>query len=94
LNVDADDLEKKGISISPPAVLPCRALGAAAQAVEAVKPMGGDLTKHRSRPLSVELIHQADLVFTMSRAHAAAVTALVPSGGGEDDDARPGRRHR
>ena len=33
----------------------------------------------KSRPLSVELIHQADVVFTMSRSHSAAVTALVPS---------------
>src|SRR5688500_11986414 len=48
------------------------------QAVEAVKPLGADLTKHRSRPLTVELIHQADVIFTMSRAHAGAVTALVP----------------
>jgi len=41
--------------------------------------MGIDLSKHRSRPLSVELIHQADVVFTMGRAHSAAVAALVPS---------------
>jgi protein-tyrosine phosphatase len=41
--------------------------------------MGADLSRHRSRPLTVELIHQADVIFTMSRSHAAAVTALVPS---------------
>jgi protein-tyrosine phosphatase len=52
---------------------------AAAPAVEAVKPMGGDLSAHRSKPLSVELIHQADAIFTMSRAHAAAVLSLVPA---------------
>ena len=27
----------------------------------------------------MELIHQADAIFTMGRSHAAAVTALVPS---------------
>ncbi|HEY7088645.1 MAG TPA: hypothetical protein VH518_11190, partial [Tepidisphaeraceae bacterium] len=52
---------------------------AAPHAVEAVKELGADLTRHRSRPLSVELIHQADHIFTMSRSHQAAVTALVPS---------------
>ena len=41
--------------------------------------MGADLSQHRSRPLVVELIHQADVIFAMSRNHAQAVTALVPS---------------
>ena len=49
------------------------------QAVAAVKDLGADLTHHRSRPLTVELIHQADVIFTMGRSHAQAVTALVPS---------------
>jgi L-threonylcarbamoyladenylate synthase len=48
-------------------------------AVDAVKAIGADLTKHRSRPLSVELIHQADFIFTMSKNHAQSVSALVPS---------------
>jgi protein-tyrosine phosphatase len=51
---------------------------AAAPAIEALKGVS-DLTRHRSRPLTVELIHQADVIFTMSRNHNAAVTALVPS---------------
>jgi protein-tyrosine phosphatase len=52
---------------------------AAAPAIDVVREMGGDLSKHRSRMLSVELIHQADMIFTMSQNHARAVTALVPS---------------
>ena len=47
-------------------------------AVEAVKQFGADLSRHRSRPLSVELIHAADVIFTMSAAHARDVVALVP----------------
>jgi protein-tyrosine-phosphatase len=49
------------------------------QAVEAVRELGADLSRHRSRPLTVELIHQADMIFPMSRSHAAAVASLVPS---------------
>ncbi|MEA2708706.1 MAG: protein arginine phosphatase [Phycisphaerales bacterium] len=79
LNVAPDDLEQKGISIISAGSFAMPGARATPQAVEAVKAHGGDLTKHRSRPLSVELIHQADAIFTMSRAHAAAVTALVPS---------------
>jgi len=52
---------------------------AAQAAIEALKPGGVDLSRHRSRPLSVELIHQADIVYAMGRNHLQAVTALVPS---------------
>jgi protein-tyrosine phosphatase len=79
LNIAPDDLEQKGISIISAGSFAMPGARAAVPAVEAVKPFGGDLTKHRSRPLSVELIHQADVVYAMSRDHAAAVTALVPS---------------
>ena len=79
LNVAPDDLEQKGISVISAGSFAMPGTRATPQAVEAVKPLGGDLTRHRSRPLSVELIHQADAIFTMSRAHAGAVTALVPS---------------
>ncbi len=79
LNVPPDDLEQKGITIISAGSFAMPGARAAVPAVEAVRPFGGDLTKHRSRPLSVELIHQADVVYVMSRSHAAAVTALVPS---------------
>ncbi|HYO11180.1 MAG TPA: Sua5/YciO/YrdC/YwlC family protein [Tepidisphaeraceae bacterium] len=79
LNVTPDELEKKGITVVSAGAFAMPGSRATPQAVEAVKPMGGDLTRHRSRPLTVELIHQADVIFTMGRSHAAAVTALVPS---------------
>ena len=79
LNVPPDDLEKKGIIIMSAGAFAMPGARATPQAVEAVKSMGADLTRHRSRPLTVELIHQADYIFTMSRNHASAVTALVPS---------------
>jgi protein-tyrosine phosphatase len=37
-----------------------------------------DLSRHRSRALSVELIHQADVIYAMSQSHAKAVASLVP----------------
>jgi protein-tyrosine phosphatase len=79
LKVTQDELEQKGITIVSAGSFAMPGARATPQAVEAVKSHGADLTKHRSRPLSVELIHQADAIFTMSRAHAAAVMALVPS---------------
>ena len=47
------------------------------QAVDAVKSLGADLSSHRSRPLTIELIHQADMIYTMGRSHAQAVEAMV-----------------
>jgi protein-tyrosine phosphatase len=74
-----DDLEKKGISVISAGSFALPGARATPQAVDAVREMGGDLSRHRSRPLTVELIHQADHIFTMGRQHAASVAALVPS---------------
>jgi protein-tyrosine phosphatase len=79
LNVGEEDLEKKGISVLSAGAFAMPGSRATPQAVEAVRALGADLSKHRSRLLTVELIHQADHIFTMSRAHLEAVLALVPS---------------
>jgi protein-tyrosine-phosphatase len=79
LNVGELELEKKGISIVSAGTYAVPGQRATQQAVDAVKEMGADLTRHRSRPLTVELIHQADVIYTMGRGHAQAVRSLVPS---------------
>jgi tRNA threonylcarbamoyl adenosine modification protein (Sua5/YciO/YrdC/YwlC family) len=77
--VSEDELEKKGIIVLSAGGYAFPGARATPQAVDAVRELGGDLSRHRSRPLTVELIHQADRIFTMGRAHSAAVRALVPS---------------
>jgi tRNA threonylcarbamoyl adenosine modification protein (Sua5/YciO/YrdC/YwlC family) len=79
LGVSEDKLGDKGIIVMSAGTSAMPGARAAMQGVEAVKAFGADLTKHRSRPLSVELIHQADVIFTMSRNHSLSVMALVPS---------------
>lgn len=79
LAVPEPDLEKNGISVISAGSYALPGARATPQAVAAVKGLGADLTNHRSRPLTVELIHQADIIYTMSRNHAHQVTALVPS---------------
>jgi L-threonylcarbamoyladenylate synthase len=76
---DALELDKRGINIVSAGSFALPGARATPAGAEAVKAFGGDLSGHRSRPLSVELIHQADHIFTMGRAHAGAVLALVPS---------------
>jgi L-threonylcarbamoyladenylate synthase len=79
LHVPEADLEKQGVSVLSAGAMAMPGSRATPAAVEAIKGVGGDLTRHRSRMLSVELIHQADMIFTMGRSHARAVMALVPS---------------
>jgi protein-tyrosine phosphatase len=80
LGVSEDDLEKKkGIIVTSAGSFAMPGARATPQGIEALADLEIDLTRHRSRPLSVELIHQADRIFTMGRSHAAAVVALVPS---------------
>ena len=91
LNVSEQELEKKGITIMSAGSVAMPGARATPQAVDAVRDIGADLTRHRSRPLSVELIHQADVIYTMGRSHAMAVMALVPSAAEKVSTLAPGR---
>lgn len=79
LGVSEMELENRGINVMSAGSFAMPGARATPQGVEALKELGIDLTRHRSRPLSVELVHQADAIFVMGRGHAQAVTALVPS---------------
>jgi protein-tyrosine phosphatase len=79
LGITEADLEKKGLMVLSAGSFAMPGAKAATPAIEALRPLGADLSRHRSRPLSVELIHQADVVYTMAKSHAQAVISLVPS---------------
>ena len=79
LAMPADELENKGISVISAGSYAVPGTKAASQAVDALKAMGMDLSAHRSQTLTVELIHQADVIYAMSRGHARAVAAMVPA---------------
>ena len=79
LNVSEAELEKKGISVMSAGSVAVSGARATPAGVEALKDLGIDLSRHRSRPLTVELIHQADWIFAMGLSHAYAARALVPS---------------
>lgn len=79
LAVPEIELERRGISVVSAGSFAMPGTKAAPQAVQAMREQGADLTHHRSRPLTVELIHQADVIYAMSRNHAHQVMSLVPS---------------
>jgi protein-tyrosine phosphatase len=79
LSIPPDELEKRGFNVISAGSYAMPGARATEPAVEVLKGMGIDLSRHRSKPLSVELIHQADVIFTMSESHGRAVASLVPS---------------
>jgi protein-tyrosine phosphatase len=73
-----DDLEARGIVLESAGTF--GGAGAASEhAVTVVAKRGGDLSDHRSRALSPEMLRSADHVFAMTRAHRDAALSMEPS---------------
>ena len=79
LKMREDELEKSGFVVISAGVSAMAGAPATEHAVRAVRALGGDLSGHRSRPLTVELIRHADRIWTMGRGHAAWIAAMAPS---------------
>ncbi len=79
MSVSPDELENRGISVMSAGSFAMRRCAGGRAAVEALRAMGVDLSRHRSQALSVELVHQADFIYTMTRNHARTVVSLVPA---------------
>ena len=69
-------MDAKGYAVASAGVYALNGTRATPQAVEAVGAMGADLTRHRSQSLTPELLHSADLVLVMGRAHENAVRMM------------------
>ena len=79
LNVPELELERRGINVMSAGSYAMPGSRATEQASDVLAEMGIDISRHRSRPLSVELIHQSDRIYTMGRSHTMAVLGLVSS---------------
>ncbi len=54
-----------------------------AEAEEALSELGVDPGEHRSRPLSREMVAEAEVIFAMTRGHIEAIVAIDPSASGK-----------
>lgn len=52
--------------------------GATAEAIEAMRGMGLDLSRHRSRALTRQMIDDADEIYAMTASHARAIVSMSP----------------
>ena len=91
LDCSIEDLEKLGFRTESAGAFAIPGGRASDGAVHALHERGLDLTGHVSQPLTVELLHQADYIYTMTRAHLDTVVSTVPSAADRaarlDDDA-------
>jgi protein-tyrosine phosphatase len=80
LGCDAEGLEGRGYRVLSAGLAAAPGGEAAAEAVEVARELGADLSGHRSRRLTAELLAHADQLIAMTQGH---LRALVPYCGGE-----------
>jgi len=76
LSCQPEDLPQRGFIVLSAGLSAIMGGGAAAESVEVGRELGADLTGHRSRPLSVELVAQADFLIGMTQSHLLALAGL------------------
>jgi L-threonylcarbamoyladenylate synthase len=96
LGCPPDQLETRGYVVISAGVAAVDGMPAASNAVEVVGALGGSLERHASRKLTHELVHQADVIVTMTQDHydvllshmpeAAPRTRLLDPSGDDVDD--------
>ena len=74
----ADALAAAGVRILSAGLAAGRGGPASPESVALAEDAGADLSRHRSRPLTPELLDEADRVFTMTAAHRAAILRHRP----------------
>lgn len=77
--IEPDDLEAAGLRVLSAGVAAGGGEPANPHAVQAMQKQGIDLSGHRARELTPAMIHEADVIYTMTEAHRQAVVALAPS---------------
>jgi protein-tyrosine phosphatase len=77
--LDPGELEAAGIYVLSAGASATAGAPASDPAVEAMQAEGIDLAGHRSRPITSELVAEADAIYTMTEAHRQAVLALDPT---------------
>jgi protein-tyrosine phosphatase len=78
LSCAVEDLPARGFVVLSAGLAAMIGSQAAPEAVETARGFGADLTAHASRPVTADLIAQADRIFTMTDGHLQILTSLFP----------------
>lgn len=76
--VSRDRLAGAGVRVGSAGIMTGGGAPASPEAVVVMRERGLDLSGHVSRPLSRELVQDADLILTMTRGHLEGLLTLVP----------------
>ncbi|MBN1556126.1 MAG: threonylcarbamoyl-AMP synthase [Phycisphaerae bacterium] len=77
LDCDVKDLKTKGLEVVSAGIFAANGLSASPEAVQAVKQRGGDISHHKSRKLTADLIKSCDLLFCMTASHRDGARSLA-----------------
>jgi len=77
-----DEIERHGVVVASAGIAAWGGGKASTGAIEAMREAGGDLSGHASQPVTENLIRQADVIWTMTASHRAALLAQFPEAGG------------
>lgn len=91
LSCDTSELEDHGIWITSAGVFAGNGMPASAEAIEAISRKGVDLSQHRSRPLTREMLQEADRIFAMTSTHLATILDIAPEVEGRARTLIPGK---
>lgn len=84
-----EDLDALGLRVLSAGAFTSPGLPATREAVTAMEKLGLDLSHHRSRELTPQLIQEADVIFCMTESHRQAVLEIDPSAAGRTDTLDP-----
>lgn len=78
LGCKSHELDDRGAIVMSAGIAAMLGGRAAAEAIDALTPLGVDLTAHESQPLTEQLVRHADLILAMTRSHRQAILAEWP----------------
>jgi protein-tyrosine phosphatase len=91
LGCGPDQMEEHGVVVASAGVAAWSGGKASDGALAAMAEIGCDLSGHGSQPLTENLVRQADIIWTMTASHRAAILSQFPEAGGRVALLSPGR---
>ena len=79
--IAVDELELAGLEVASAGIFAGEGMPASDQAVAVMRSQGIDISNHRSRTLTREMVREADLILCMTESHRRAVLELLPDAG-------------
>jgi protein arginine phosphatase len=78
LQCSEEELDGRGFMVLSAGLSAAPGQPASVESVEAVRTSGVDLTEHASRPVTAQLLRQADRIYAMTRGHRESIVSSHP----------------